>query len=376
MKKIILFVFSLFAYAGSAHAQLTNDSLEYRVRPDSARTGALYLSVHNFNFLRNYEFFNSIQDGYTLYGAQLEPQLVYYAHPKLVIMGGIHLRKDFGGKGIYKTYPLFTIKYQNKNTALINGVLEGTIQHHFIEPIYDFERKITHPVEYGTQVVINKPSLFLDAFISWNNMIYKPSPEQEQIFAGGSADISLKQSDKFKFSIPLQLFLFHQGGQIDTLDRPLKTLLNAAAGVKFRYLTGGFIRALKTENYFVGYNDHSPSKEQFFNNGGGLFLNAGMESRLGELVLSYWNGNKYISPNGMPIYQSVSQQINHEGYTEKKRQLLFVRYAYQKELVPHFYLDFRLEPVIDLKSPEAHKVQLYHSFFLVYKQDFNLIKKK
>lgn len=362
--------------ASFVHAQLTNDSLEYRLRPDEARTGELYLSVHNFNFLRNYEFFNDIQDGYTLYGAQLEPQLVYYANPKLVLTAGVHLRKDFGGKGIYKTYPLFSIKYQGKHTALINGVLEGNVHHRFIEPIFDFERKITNPAEYGTQVVINKPSLFLDAFVNWNNMIYKPSPEQEQIFAGASSDITIRQTSRFKLSLPLQFMVFHQGGQIDTIDKPLKTIMNAAAGFKFRYQTNGFIRSVSTENYLVGYNDHSPTKQQPFNNGGALYLNAGVQSRLGELIVSYWDGKKYISPAGMPLYQSLSQKINHEGYTEKERQLIVLHYAYQRELVPHFYLDFRIEPVIDLKSQKSKSVEYYHSLFLVYKQEFRLVKKK
>lgn len=375
MKKYLLLL-SGFFFVTLASAQLPNDSLEYRIRPDSLRTGELYLSIHNFNFLRNYEFFNNIQDGYTLYGAQLEPQLVYYAHPKLSLSAGIHLRKDFGGKGIYRTYPLFSIKYQSGHTSLINGVLEGNIHHRFIEPLFDFERKITNPVEYGTQVVINKPSLFLDAYVNWNNMIYKPSGEQEQIFAGGSSDITLKRTGRFKLSLPVQLIIFHQGGQIDTLDKPLKTFFNGAAGIKLNYITGGFIRSVNTENYLVGFNDHSSTKQQAYSNGKGLFLNAGVESRLGSLILSYWNGDRFISSAGMPLYQSVSNKIAHEGYTEKQRQLIFIRYVYQRELVPHFYLDFRVEPVIDLKSPESDPVEFYHSFFLSYRQEFRLTKKK
>ncbi|MGX5688175.1 hypothetical protein [Arcticibacter tournemirensis] len=376
MKKYLLLIVAL-VFAFFVKAQLPNDSLEYRIRPDSLRTGELHLSIHNFNFLRNYEFFNDFQDGYTLYGAQLEPQLVYYAHPKLSVMAGIHLRKDFGGNGIYRTYPLFSIKYQSGNTALINGVLEGNTQHRFIEPLYDFERKITNPVEYGTQVVINKPSLFLDAFINWNNMIYKPSGEQEELFAGGSADITIRQNEKMKLSLPLQVLAFHQGGQIDTIDKPLKTLLNYSTGIKLKLRTGeGFITEFNTENYFVGFKDNSSVNQYPFSDGKALFLNAGVKSRYGSLIVSYWNGNKYISSAGMPIYQSVSNKIGMEGYSENKRELLILRYAYQKELVPHFYLDFRIEPVFDLKSLGSNQMDFYHSLFLVYKQDFRLIKRK
>lgn len=373
MKKVIL-AFLCIVSGLSGKAQLPNDSLEYRLRPDSARTGALYLSIHNFNFLRNYEFFNDFQDGYTLYGTQLEPQLAYYAHPKLLLTAGVHLRKDFGGRGIYRTYPLFSVKYQSGNSALINGVLEGNVQHRLIEPLYDVERKITNPVEYGTQFIVNKKSLFLDAFINWNNMIYKPSGEQEQIFAGLSSDITIKQTSKWRFSLPLQVLVFHQGGQIDTLDKPLKTYLNGAAGFKLKYYTEGLIQSVSTENYLVGFNDNSGVQQLPYKKGSAFYLNAGVESRLGNLILSYWNGNKYIASAGMPLFQSVSYKLGEEGYAEKKRELLIVRYAYQKQLIPDFYLDFRVEPVIDLASQGSKQLDFYHSFFLVYKHEFRLLK--
>jgi hypothetical protein len=75
--------------------------------------------------------------------------------PRLAVTAGVHLRKDFGGRGIYRTYPLFSVKYQHGNSTLVNGVLEGNTHHRMLDPIYDFEKKITEPVEYGTQFIIN-----------------------------------------------------------------------------------------------------------------------------------------------------------------------------------------------------------------------------
>jgi hypothetical protein len=374
-KHFLLLFFALYFLAG--YAQIKNDSLEYRIRPDELRAGELYLSIHNFNFLRNYEFFNRFQDGYTLFGTQMEPQLIYYPHDRLAITAGLHLRKDFGGTGIYKTYPLFSIKYRQGYTLLINGVLEGNIQHRYIEPIFDFEKKIVDPIEYGTQFIIDKPSLFLDAYINWKRMIYKPSSEQEQIFAGSSADITLIKTLKSRLSIPLQLLVFHKGGQIDTGQTPpIQTLVNTAAGFRLEVSSAGFIKNFHTDNYIVGYKEFSPTKVQAFLRGHGFYLNAGIDSEAGSLGLSYWNGNGYISPAGMPVFQSVSQQINNAGYSEKQRELLFVRYAYQKQLIPNLYLDFRIEPVIDLKASGSKVLDFYHSTFLVYKQEFRLLKKK
>ncbi|MDP3468788.1 MAG: hypothetical protein Q8S11_10670 [Daejeonella sp.] len=377
MKKILfLFILSVLFY--SSEAQILNDSLEYRIRPDSVRTGELYLSVHNFNYMRNYEYFNKIQDGYTLFGAQLEPQLVYYAHPRLAVTAGVHLRKDFGGQGIYRTCPLISLKYQHGNTTLVNGVLEGNIHHRMLEPIFDFEKKITEPVEYGTQFIINGRNLFLDAFINWKKMIYKPSPVQEQILGGLSAELNLINNTSLSLSIPVQLTVFHQGGQIDVIDDPLQTLVNSALGFKLKLPFSGWIKNLRTENYLISFNDLSFTDLQPYSSGYGWYLNAGFDThKFGSLMGTLWKGNSFISSNGMPLYQSVSQHIVHPGYTEKNRKLFILRYSYQQKLIQNLYMDFRFEPMMDLGRPAGtRKIEFSNSSFLMYKQELRLRKAK
>lgn len=206
-------------------------------------------------------------------------------------------------------------------------------------------------------------------------MIYKPSAEQEQIVAGASSRFNLLREKKVRFSVPMQLTVFHQGGQIDTTHESLQTLVNTAVGLKLEVRGKGFIHNWRTENYIVGYREFSPTKQQAFSEGGGLYLNAGADSKMGSLTFSYWKGNGYISTEGMPVYQSASQQINNPGYSEKHRELLFIRYAYQHQVLPNLYIDFRLEPVIDLGPGKAKPLEFYNSTFLVYKQEFRLLKK-
>src|SRR5690606_5911622 len=100
------------------------------------------------------------------------------------------------------------------------------------------------------------------------------------------------------------------------------------------------------------------------------------DTRWGNLGVSYWKGSGFNSPFGMPIYQSVSQKIHQEGYPKKNRELLFIRYAYQKKLLPHLYLDFRVEPVFLLDNTSSDTMNFYHSMFLVYRQEFRLLKSR
>ena len=135
------------------------------------------------------------------------------------------------------------------------------------------------------------------------------------------------------------------------------------------------IKQVYTDNYIAVYKDLSPDKRRPFQGGFGMWLNAGVESKWGSLVASYWKGNNFISIKGMPLYESVSSNLYTNGLKQSGRNIVSLRYAYQKELIPHLYLDVRFEPHIDLDNTDK-QLQFNHSFFLTYKQDFRLFKVK
>ncbi|MFA6277918.1 MAG: hypothetical protein WC622_14280 [Pedobacter sp.] len=375
MKKQLLAIL-ITLFASSAMAQFNNEAIFHRIRPADSLDKELHFNFYNFNYVRNYEYSNKFHDGYTLYGTQIEPQLVYYANPNLAIVAGAYLRKDFGNDGIYDVKPLFSLKYHKRNLTLVFGSLEGNIQHNYIEPIYDFERKITTPIEYGTQLLIDREKFKLDSWISWQKMIYKGSPEKEEIVGGLSTESTLMQRDGWKLSIPAQFLAYHQGGQIDVLKNiPISTLFNGAAGFKLHKTVGDKVKEVFTDNYIAVYKDFSPTKVRAYQGGFGLWLNVGMETKWGSLVASYWKGNKFLTIKGMPLYQSVSENLYDAGFKQSSRSILAVRYVYQKQLIPNFYLDVRFEPHFDLGTPDAD-FQFNHSLFITYKEDFRIFKRK
>lgn len=376
MKKYILSVF-VTILALAAQAQLNNTYLYNRIRPADSLTNELHLNFYNFNYVRNYEYSNNFHDGYTLYGTQLEPQLVYYAHPNLAITAGAYLRKDFGNeRGLYDAKPLFNVKYSKKDLTLVFGSLEGNIQHNYIEPLYNFERKITTPIEYGTQLLIDRERFSLDAWIAWQKMIYAGDAAKEEIVGGFTTDIALIKNESWKLTIPAQTMFYHAGGQIDVLkDIPLSTLFNGATGFTLSKNIGYQVKQVYTNNYITAYKDFSPTKARAYQGGFGLWLNAGLDTRWGNLAASYWKGNKFISIKGMPLYEFVSNTMYNAGYTQNHRNILMLRYQYQKELLPNLFLDVRFEPHFDLDQPDK-KLQFNHSFFLTYKENFKLFKVK
>lgn len=373
MKKT-LFCVLIVLFSVSAKGQVKNDSLFNRIRPADSLSKGLHLDFYNFNYVRNYEYSNKFHDGYTLYGTQLIPQLVYYAHPNLAITAGAYLRKDFGNEGIYDAKPLFNLTYHKRNLTLIFGSLEGNIQHDYIEPIYDFERKITTPIEYGTQLLIEREKFKLDSWISWQKMIYKGDAAKEEIVGGLNTETTILQTGDWKLSVPAQFLAYHQGGQIDVLKNiPISTLFNGAAGFKLVRNIGGNVRELYSSNYIAVYKDFSPTKTRAYEGGYGLWLNAGMDTKWGNLMVSYWKGNNFITIKGMELYQSVSNTLYDVGFRQQSRNILAVRYFYQKQLIPNLYLDVRVEPHFDLDQ-SGSQLQFNHSLFLTYKGDFRLFK--
>lgn len=371
MKKKIRSLLFLF-FATNSIAQTNNIGLEHRLSPDTAHLKELWLDFHNLNYLRNYEYFNKTADGFTLFGSQLKPSINYFSHKNLLISAGLFIRKDFGDPGLHDVQPLYSVKYVNNGFSLICGTLEGNIHHRILDPLFDFDRIITNPIEYGSQFIFDKKHFYLDTWIDWEKMIYKPSPIQEKILGGLSSSFKMINKDRLLIEIPLQAIITHQGGQIDSPDHILKTFINSTIGIKVQYLTNRFIRRLETEDYILSYKDNSQQKTEPYIQGNGLFLNAGIHSKYMGLVVSYWEGNGYQALKGAPIYQSVSQHINYTGLTEDNRKLLFFRFISQYQLLDNLYLDVRFEPLIDLKDPHF---DFSNSLFLVYKDHFRLRKK-
>lgn len=378
MKKALLFFFLLIAGHQLTYAQFNNSAIENRIRPDSNAVGEVHFNFYNFNYVRDYEYANQFHDGYTLYGTQLQPTFVYYAHPNLAIVAGAYIRKDYGDNGVNDAKPLFTLKYHKKDLTLNFGSLEGGIHHGYIEQLWDFERQITDPIQYGTQLIVEKKKFKIDAWIAWQKMIYSPSPVKEQIIGGFTAEQTLLQRNGWKLSLPLQFLAYHKGGQIDTLKSiPLKTLVNGAAGLKLhKELGNGTIKEVYTDNYIAVYKEFSPIKTEPFQGGFGVWLNAGVDTKFGSIVASYWKGNNFETIKGMPLYQSVSTTLYDFGHTESNRSIFLLRYCYQKELLPNLYLDTRIEPHFDLGTSRKETLQFQGSFFLTYKQDFKLFKVK
>ncbi|RPD50005.1 hypothetical protein DNI29_04200 [Hymenobacter sediminis] len=313
--------------------------------------GDLRISLNAFTFFKDNEYFNSIVEGYTLFGTQLNPQLVYYPTANLRLEGGVFLWKDFGTARLRQVRPTFRATYAKGAHTIVLGNIQPHLYHGYIEPLFNFERVISRPLEEGLQYRYNSGRVGLDVWVDWQRQQYRYSNYQEEIAGGLSGSVRLTGNNSpVTLFLPLQFTATHRGGQIDTINRPLQTLFNGATGLEARYQLPNKRTALRLQAYGVGFYDKSFTYELPYKRGAALYLNGTVETRLLDVMLSYWQGQRYLSPLGGDLYQSASRSVTSPDYRQPNRQLLFVRLMRDFSLGEAAAITVRVEPVHDFKE--------------------------
>ncbi|OON67977.1 hypothetical protein [Hymenobacter sp. CRA2] len=328
------------------------------------------LHLDAFTFFKDNEYFNKIIEGYTLFGTQLHPKLVYYPTAKLRLEAGVFLWQDFGKGRLQQARPTFTARYRSGAHEVVLGNIRGHLNHGYIEPLFNFERVILKRVEEGLQYRYLGNRVQLDTWVDWLRQQYRYSNYQEQIAGGFSSNFRLTgDNSPLTVSIPVQFTATHNGGQIDTLDRPLQTLFNGAAGVYVSKDNVGPFSRLHLQAYGLGFKDRSFEYQLPYHQGTALYLNAGADTRWLNVLVSYWHGHKFVAPLGGDLYQSVSRSVGNPTYREATRQLLFVRLMRDFSLGEAAAITVRLEPVYDFR---AGSTEFSAGVYLNFRQEWLL----
>jgi len=337
--------------------------MEAGVAPEA---GELRFQFKSFTFFKDNEYFNKIVDGYTLYGTQLNPQLVYHPVKNLRLEGGVFLWKDFGNPTLQQVRPTFRATYTHGKQQLIFGNIRAHLHHNYIEPMFNFERVMLNPLEEGIQTVIRTNRFFLDQWVDWQRQQYRYSNYQEEVAGGLSTSYrTSRDGSRWTTTIPFQFTAIHRGGQIDTLDKPLQTVFNGALGFETRYLLQQpTIQAVRFQGYVLGHQDYSFTRGQFpFRNGWGLYLNGTVESRLLDVMVSYWQGQRFLSPLGGDFYQSASRTVSNPDFLDPQRKIIMVRLMRDIRVADAAAVTVRVEPVYDLNSRALdYSLAMYFNF--------------
>lgn len=351
-------------------AQLNNTSLETFQPIDSTKSKQLSFQFESFSYIKNNEYFLKVADGFTLFGNIIAPKIIFQPAPNVQVEGGIFARKDFGNTAFTSVQPTFTVKIQKDSSQFLFGNLEGHLNHRLVEPLLNFERIILNRQETGLQYIKRKKNTFFDGWIDWQKMIYNGSDFKEEFFAGLSWNKKIVLKPNFYLSIPYQLTFQHRGGQTTKDTGQVITNINTAIGLETEWQMKGFLRKIIIQNYVLGYQQNS-NYNQYFKNGFGVYLNLTAETKVMNLMVSYWKSSGYLSDAGGDLFQSVGRTYRHGNYVEKERNILIIRAMKDWKIIDNLYLTFRFEPYFDLNNKAFEHSE---SLFLSYRQRFKLGK--
>ena len=363
----------------AGRAQLDNRAFLTPLAADSGQTRQLRVRTDFFFFNKDNEYFGKIADGYTLFGVTARPQLTWQPTARVKLAAGVFFRQDFGnqlgpngGSRLRQIRPALTAVVQGDSWRFLFGSLDGHLHHGLAEPLYDFERVMLRRPEEGTQLTGDVGRLRYDAWINWERMQYPHDSVQEAVSGGfsGLVDVvgghrrhpipgaALGADDaapgrRFGLRVPVQFTARHIGGQIDTIDRPLQTYFVAATGLRavWRFDSAAFIRGLRLEALGTGFLDYSFTPRLPFPSGKGIYLNAGLETKVNTIWISYWRGDGFASPGlGGVVYSSLGTTVQAPGHRERHRELLIVRLTHDYHLWQSGTLTTRAEPYYDLRN--------------------------
>ncbi|HPG12119.1 MAG TPA: hypothetical protein PLU37_11350 [Chitinophagaceae bacterium] len=327
-------------------------------------SNSISFSYNNLFYFRDYEYFNPIQEGYTLFGTWHYPRFALQPNKWLRFEAGALLQKEFGAKKLDKVLPVFSMQFRHKNLRFLFGALEGNQAHRLPEPIMNYDMIIERPIEEGFQVKYNTDKLKADLWLDWELRQKKTADYPEELTGGVSVSYLIsKPSKPLHVSIPLQLITPHKGGQLDTNHSAVYTVINTSAGLVSEWDNPNhseWTKKVRVGLHFLGYNLSQKKHIYPFNKGNGFLSNLYIHTKWNfSFLASYWKGNQFIAPKGAPIYQSISYAGN-SSYTEPKRELLFLNLIFEKEILKGLFTDMRYSPYLDLHN------KLFEHSFLIY----------
>lgn len=298
-------------------------------------TTSVSVNLKGSSYFYNYEYFEETAKGFTQPGFSLVPTVQANLGSKLLIGGGIHLKKYWGDKPFGEVEPVVFARYEAlKNFFVQVGTLENGDRHMLSDVLYNPLHAIDYRQENGLQLRYYGSRIFADAWVSWENYIKEGDKDQERLTAGGSILLQLTpEQSQWEVIIPIQATFKHIGGQInDKNDKKMKvrTLSNLSLGLQaaYKYNSKGDKVGLLLQP--IKFNDSYAFKPFEGNSGNGaLSATAFLATTSLDVKLGYLYGKHFYSILGDPIYNNIT--IDYSTI-EKTRSLYSATGSFHKEV--------------------------------------------
>ena len=311
----------------------------------------LNLRFESSSFFKNNEYEGHFATGFTGIGVMFKPTLEYYFNKNTKLNFGAFGLKYSGLDGLSQFVPIYQIQHKVMNGfELVFGSIYGNLNHDLAEPLYRFDRYYLNNVEYGVQMLNHSKFLDSDLWLNWEQFIFEGDPFQEEFTLGNHTKIKFLNRKRLKIKGDCQLLIYHKGGEIDTYMGPAFYLFNGAYGLDFQFKTK-FINYAIRPKFLTYHGEGFPENGKNSNpykNGNGLLFSGDLEHKYFYIETGYWNGNKFVSPNGESLYLSVSE--SNSDFHQDNRQLYYTKFRLKRHMSRNLKLELRANLYVDLKN--------------------------
>jgi hypothetical protein len=306
MKHAAIFIFTIFTTLLRTASQEVSDTIS-----PSAR---LYFGFHNINFIKNDEYSNPVIEGYTLIGYFLQPEITYCPASLVTLKVGAHLLSYSGTNRFSQVKPVFstTINF-GKRSYVTLGSLSASYREYLFDPCFNRERLYTSYSDDGIQLRLSNKNFLSDAWVNWENFIFKGDSDREVFTAGESFRYSSPDpGEGLRIHVPFQILFKHFGGQISNYPEEVETYLNAAGGITLE-LDRGCLKPGSAGIELLAFTGRSLTKNapSGINKGYGLWGKVFCSYKGAELMAGYWKSHDFYAPEGNFIFSSVSDHLEN-----------------------------------------------------------------
>lgn len=312
----------------------------------------LYLNWYSQGYFKNNEYFLPTASGYTLFGHQHIPSLIYRPNKFVHLQAGIYLQKDFGNVGFARIAPYYLLQLQKNGYSLAFGNIAGHVHHRMYDPLYAYERMINHHLEEGLSMKVEKGNIYSETWIDWQRMQYPHADYNERFVVGHHTDLKIYDNESWSFSVPLQALATHSGGQLDTTSLPTSTIVNASLGLRFDALqndAGKDVSNLYFNLNYMLFRDLAKNAGLPYTKGNALYANLGLRYRNDfGAHLGYWRGEQFIAPQGDILFSALSVNPNNPALSVARREMIILGLSYEKRIADFCGISLRVQPFYDL----------------------------
>ena len=367
--RIFVYILCLLLAVIQLQGQTITD-LNYHYKSlDSSEAKALNFRIESMSFFHNTEYMVDIVDGYTWTGAWLRPKLSYTFSEKLKLDVGGHFLRYHSRDDFTIVRPWFSAEYQMfPKMKAVFGNLNLNHNQGLVKQLWEPERIMTDNPREGVQFLYNSTNFKLQNWMSWEQFILRGDPYQEHFTFGLSGLGQLYSNSVTTIKIPIQLLVYHMGGEIDSSPLPVVTHYNYATGVETSFKVGDqFLKNIGLNLHWVGYQCPDGPAPYGYDNGHGYSVTLAGDTRFGKFSFDYWNAYQFIAPYGKRIYMSISDRDIALSQTDRS-QVAF-NYLMKQHILKDIEFAFQGEALYDFLTT---RFSFAFGYYLVINQDFLL----